>query len=836
MKHIARLKGITLLEFSFDFILLLAFSLQCFVAVCLLLYGYIPIPSEWANRVLAEKDVGGIHIQAERFRLKLNGELQLSGVQVHSERTRLPIVEADNASIKYQLWADGALKFQATKLVVSKGTLYLPAVYAPDGERSPILERMAFHLNLSPQLLRFDSFAALHEDIHLRGRIEWPLDTLHTGPQSSDAIGRFYQLIASALREKQRFSPFIRPTLAFDLHAEENDSIQITARLSCDELQYADATAENFSLDAAIQLQDGILRAQSPLRLRAKALDLPGLNISARSLTGHIAQTEWTQLLRGSWPDFEIAARQLSVQQLERQIELQHPKVAISPMAQLNEGFALDSASFKINGDKLTANGITFDHLLAHGSFTNGGVDLHDILVQRGPQWLDAKFSLNRSTKDYTLALIGSAIPYEYNALLPHWWAAIFRDFDFTAESNVRGDFIIHGNTQERAARLYWGHAAVHNIHYKGVPIERGEVIVRGRGRYVELNQLRASSGEGSVNGELAFTSRKDGIKVPVSVRYAFESEQMPLYAAQQLFGENVRKLIQDFELTERPHITLHGVHFNKAYPEYAAHSHFTLNAETQAPLTFKQLRLDYLKFTLNKRADISHLRELTFGYAQGTGTGAIDILTPQNDRNELRFTLALNDANQALALQNLPTLEAKAEDKPTRAKASEQESYGNGSVDLRLHARGPLDNLYQYHGYGDCTVRNQQLGAIQLLGPLSRLLQNTPLNFTSFNLETMQAQFEIAQHELRINQLQIDGPQTQIKAKGTVQLEDQALDMRVRVNLFANLGNPDSPLRKLGSVISRPLKNLLEFDLTGTVQEQKLRSLFDPRNLIPGL
>jgi hypothetical protein len=57
---------------------------------------------------------------------------------------------------------------------------------------------------------------------------------------------------------------------------------------------------------------------------------------------------------------------------------------------------------------------------------------------------------------------------------------------------------------------------------------------------------------------------------------------------------------------------------------------------------------------------------------------------------------------------------------------------------------------------------------------------------------------------------------------------------MRVLVSLFGNAGNPASNLRKIGDLITRPIPNLLEFELTGTLKDQKLRSLYDPRNLIP--
>ncbi|MFQ3226296.1 MAG: hypothetical protein ACI8Z5_002568, partial [Lentimonas sp.] len=74
----------------------------------------------------------------------------------------------------------------------------------------------------------------------------------------------------------------------------------------------------------------------------------------------------------------------------------------------------------------------------------------------------------------------------------------------------------------------------------------------------------------------------------------------------------------------------------------------------------------------------------------------------------------------------------------------------------------------------------------------------------------------------------------TRIWADGTFQVPNQALDMNLRVNLFANMGDPDSTINSLRKFITSPLPNLLVFDLSGTIQEQKLRLRYDPRKFIP--
>ena len=140
------------------------------------------------------------------------------------------------------------------------------------------------------------------------------------------------------------------------------------------------------------------------------------------------------------------------------------------------------------------------------------------------------------------------------------------------------------------------------------------------------------------------------------------------------------------------------------------------------------------------------------------------------------------------------------------------------------------------HNGFGRFEIRNDKLGAIQLLGPLSIILQNTELSFTSFNLNSMHGDFQFKDDLVTFDPLRIDGDRTQIDTPGTLRLSDQTLNMNVEVKLFGNAGKPGSKLRKIGDLITKPITNLLQFELTGTLKDQRLRSLYDPRNLIPNL
>ena len=395
------------------------------------------------------------------------------------------------------------------------------------------------------------------------------------------------------------------------------------------------------------------------------------------------------------------------------------------------------------------------------------------------------------------------------------------------------GDFIIYGNTQRKPSDLYYGHAKASKLSYKGVALDEAELIVRGRGSYCELHDLNARSGQGWARGDIAFASKRGEAKGPISIRLDMEI-QLALTEVAKLFKSDIAAIFNEFEAASLPVMQLEAAIFNKACPEYTGKSYFDLSASLDQSLTFKDVPLDHLSFNLFGRSEVTHLRDIQLGYAGGQATGMIDIFMPAEARNSLRYELTLKDADQNQALRDLPQLDNIEDNlkgtkttKPTRKDAR---------IDLNIRGQGPTEDPFKHKGFGHFEIRNDKLGTIQLLGPLSKILQNTQLNFTSFNLNNMRGDFLYKDDLVTFDPLRIDGDRTQINTPGTLCLSDQTLNMSVGVELFGNAGKPDSKLRRISDLITRPIPNLLRFELTGTLKDQKLRSLYDPRNLIPNL
>lgn len=876
-----------------DSVLLLLFLAQSLVVGCLIAYGYIPLPTKWTNKKLSEKQFGDFQVQASSFRLKLGQEIELIGLKIYHDKTRDPILKAASAEIRWGLQTQSANLFNLNELVLNNGTLIMPAVYAPDGKQTTVLENITFHLSKTTQKIQINSIVAKHEDIYLRGSIEWPLKARQKKGKTS--INQFYELVTAVLKEKENFSSFIKPTLEFNLSVQTSESTKVALLLSCERLKHPQITGSYFRLGTNFVLSEGDLLTESPLLLRAREITFADLDVFAEAITAHVKAERWPEIFQGILPKFEISTYRLTV----HDVELNAPQIEVEPSAfpilqfsgttcglkgsarysgafnsqnrsgkveangdidifnllpdslvaklpelefnstpfydlsvLFDKEFKVRNASFYVNVKELTANKIRFDNIIAKGNYRDDILRVENIHIDRQRQWVDADFQLNSKTQDFQISLLGSIFPKQYNSLLPKWWSMIFKDLHFEPGTPGYGDFAIYGKTKVNPEISLFGYAQVDNFRYREAFFDTCELNVIGRQNYVEIDNIKATVGSGRATGKLGFTNARKPQKGLISVRYHFDAS-LPIEVASKSIGGPVAAVIENFELTELPDVQVDGVFFNKKFEDYAGKNSIALQAKVDAPLEVKDTPLDYLNFDLSGQGNNIYLRDVRFGYADGDGKAIIDVLPAEDSITQMCFKLALKNANQAKSVENLP---GSKNDKQTVKSEIEKREYAvrsSGLVDLNLHAKGPLTNIYGYEGFGNMEVRNEALGSIQLLGPLSELLKNTLFDFTSFQLDHMNTIFAIDQEQLIIDTLEINGPRTRIWADGTLQLPDLALDMDVKVSLFANVGRPDSRINAFGRAIASPLPNLLSFKLTGTLKDQKVRSKFDPRNLI---
>jgi hypothetical protein len=421
---------------------------------------------------------------------------------------------------------------------------------------------------------------------------------------------------------------------------------------------------------------------------------------------------------------------------------------------ELGQNFAINSIQANILSEAITVNGVTFDNIQTKARYEDGQLSVSDTLIQRGTQWVQLGLDFDTLSKQYAVSLVGTAVPYEYNALLPSWWGSIFKDFTFKANTESLGDFIIQGNADQAVADLFFGHVRATNVSYSGVDIDEGTLFVRGRERYVEIDRMDMSNTSGKARGKIAFTSLQDSVDAPASIRYAITGN-IGIEDAQSIFGGVVAEILSDFQMESAPKVQLEGVQFNDSYPEFAGKSYFKIRAETDQTFQYKQTQLEAIQLDLTSAGNRTALRNVAFQFADGSGQANADIITTLPEDPKLRFNLRLKNVDKDLALERLPTIKTE----PSSTEAAEP-----ARVDLTLSAGGPINAVDAFYGKGDFQMRSEELGSIQLFGQLSKILQNTRLGFTSFSLQTMDSKYTLKGNRVRFNELNINGPQTRIQ------------------------------------------------------------------------
>ena len=498
----------------------------------------------------------------------------------------------------------------------------------------------------------------------------------------------------------------------------------------------------------------------------------------------------------------------------------------------------LNKVEFSIHAENTRIGDLVFDAIHSKGRYQNKKFQIDALQAYREHQYVSAFAEIDTTEKELLILARGNIQPKEYNKILPLWWSGIFRDFSLSPQSIVNADFAVRSAYERKTGTHFFGKVRLQDVAYSSVPLEEAHILVKGNPLHIHLDISEVNSSAGSFSGNINLTRRQDGIPSLLGLHLNVETE-LSISATKDLIGDLLyRRIVGDFTFTNSPKIQLQGSsYFTRHYPEYRGKNHFSFQADANGPLEYCGTPLEYLQFHGYSDDTVTQLRNITFGYADGSGKGAIDIWSRKGKAGIACVELHLHDADDRKAIKNLPVLDPLENDfkTPLEIESKVPSKSGSGSLNAYLHVCGPLDEPYGYSGNASFTIRDKQLGAIQLLGPLSMLLQGTALGFTSFELNEMSAKMAIDQEIAHFTELQVDGPLTKIEATGSMKLESQALDMRVAVHLFGNTTNRKNPITKITDIVN-PLSALLRFELGGTLEKQRWRSIYDPRNLIPGL
>jgi hypothetical protein len=511
------------------------------------------------------------------------------------------------------------------------------------------------------------------------------------------------------------------------------------------------------------------------------------------------------------------------------------------------KGFQFQSASLRARIEPLRLDDITIDY--ADAILTTDGVafTVERALLETGKHHGYVSAHYHSQSGDYAVHLEGIFDPNSINSIVGSWWESIFSPFDFSEIGASWADFVIRGNHADRRPRYFNGNVDAQSVGFEGLRIDSGHLKVRGTPTFVELFDLYAlhESG-GTISGSIFWLIVPGSNTGPEIYHLLLDAEMDPAVIVPALPPEAARWAAA-FNVQKAPKVHLevrqHNPDFN---PPADANSVF-IQAASNGAVSFEGIPLDELSFDFYGKGNRSYLRGTRFHLADGIGSLNVDRWLDADDTAQLRFQFELENALRGQALEIVREYlernqnEATEVATPLPTTADKKTGYGDiltekqdpARISVRLNAEGPEDNPMDFVGPGHFRLKDPNLASIPLLGPISRLFESTPLGFTSLRLNTMHGDFRLRREQVFFPQLMIVGSVGEMEAIGTYSIPDKAIDFRLYIRLFGQLIETPGFIRRITRNIN-PFPGILEGNLSGTLDEPRWRSAYDPRSWLP--
>lgn len=568
------------------------------------------------------------------------------------------------------------------------------------------------------------------------------------------------------------------------------------------------------SIDAQIEIHD-LDRMEASLLAKADRLHL------VLDADYHISERSGSITGRGELFPEDLRSERL--RDLDQRNMLRAPEGLSLLMAKVSLGPAssIKEAVFRATGRNLTYRGVRVDRAKATARYLKGGDWLLDPLaIELGNSHANGSYA-RKSTRDYRFLLKGVVRPEKINPLMGNWWIRLWQDFQIGA-SPPAGDFDVSGRWRDPSGnrRNVFGSVRFDSLSYRNLPVESGRVIILADSNRTIARDLELDLENGWVKGELSW-EKYSSVKGPAVTSFELQGAVTPSDCL-DAFGPNTRETLLKFESEEPIYIKAKGV---TRQERHASDLHLEVNATE--PMRYKNIPLDALSFELRQKGAITKISDLEFNFAGGTGKGSV-VNSTVNENPRLDLTLELTGAErkkvvEAFRLSKMFTVPVGSGEieTPSRNVDENHPSDNRGVLDFELSAEGNPNDPLSFKGGGQIDLRDANLGSIRLFGPLSKILQASPLPLPSgsVNFTRLKGPFDLHGAQATFKDLSITSSTAAIRINGQLWLKDRRIAGSAS---FSLLGGLVSKIPKIGEIANKvnPLPTIVPLKLFGSLDD----------------
>lgn len=493
----------------------------------------------------------------------------------------------------------------------------------------------------------------------------------------------------------------------------------------------------------------------------------------------------------------------------------------------------LQSAVVRFHADGAHFERINLDSASGRANFFRN--EAGDMLVQVDNAEFDNRswqvtgsYSQNLRVNDFTLHVSGDIEPGVLDSYFEDWWPEVWK-------------IVIPGGEWPQADVVYAGNwdapdwqdsimvgAQITHARARGVRMDDIFVRVDQRPEILSVYDLIAHATDGGqLTGALLWTMNPP-YEDTYEQRMIFEST-MPLPDVALLGGPDAAQALRPLESKTRPTIRFDQRTGGSANPQPDV-TVSKIHADFPSPLQAYHVPLENAVADITLSDGFTDIPNLEFGLAGGQAKAHATVTTLPDGKEELRFSVLEQNTKQADFLSAIgqfstneltPTttsgVPANGSSEAKNSTTLLGDPSRSGLIDLTLGGQLILGEPDSFTATGSMRMHDAQLGKLQLLGGLSRVLADTKVPLGDFVLNAATSNLQIARRYLRLPNLIVTGPTARIVAAGTYHFTDQDLDFNA---LIFPVGQWDSGVLKDIASIINPFSNTVTLKLHGKIDK----------------
>lgn len=515
-------------------------------------------------------------------------------------------------------------------------------------------------------------------------------------------------------------------------------------------------------------------------------------------------------------------------------LELADP-ISISASAELAPGGRPLRVVARASSGRAVAGRVPFDRAGATLIYEPGAKSFRaeELVLVQADSLAAGRYEMNTGTLDYRFLLGGRLRPMAIEGWFSDWWDRFWDHFHFGARP-ADAEVDIRGMWRDPNLTTVFVQAASGPMKLRELELDSLAVRVQVAVSAFDILGFRATRGSHLAEGRfhrLLDANHDQWLALGFDIRSDFPASALP-----EIFPEEGPDLIKPFALASAPRVRLVGEAFGPASAT-PGREDYDLDLAVDAPLRYAGFPLDRLSLRLERRDATLRLRDIRAGFASGMAQGEATLDGPAAGRR-LSFDLKLLDADLDLVQTRWREFQATRPPAPSSApkkapsladEAPREAKPLGGRMSLGLKAAGPLDRPLEYVGSGTASIIGADLASIRMLGPLSSLLGEIGVGFTTIKLTEADARLSLDRDRLRFETLRLTGPSALVEAAGVFALEAGDLDFKAKVRPFEQR---DGILGSTADFMLSPLSSALEVELGGTLEEPTWIFAYGPKKL----